>query len=72
MLDRLPLVGGLLSAGAEDRVFDTLLALGPVAVGAIAVLGRTAVTTAFAAGYVLAYVGYTAAKGAGLADYRRQ
>ncbi|MFB6121004.1 MAG: hypothetical protein ABEJ68_07820 [Halobacteriaceae archaeon] len=70
MLERVPLVGGLLSAGADDRVFDVLLAAGPAVIGAIALFGRNAVTTALAAGYVLAFFGYTAAKG--LVGYRRQ
>jgi hypothetical protein len=70
MLDRVPLVGGLLRAGASDPVYDALLVAGPVVVAALAVLGRSLATTALATAYVLTFVGYTLAKG--LADYRRQ
>lgn len=48
-------------AGSEDPVFGALLVLGPVLVVVIAVLGRTEVTVALAAGYVgflVAYIPY--------------
>jgi len=72
MLDRVPIVGDLLDAGADDRVFDALLAAGPVVVAALALLGRGIVTTALAAGYVAVFALYAVAKGVGLVDYRRQ
>lgn len=55
----LPVVGGLVRSGADDRVFDGLLFVGPFVVLAIAAFGRTAVTTGLAAGYLAVFVCYT-------------
>ncbi|WP_336036524.1 hypothetical protein [Halobacterium yunchengense] len=54
-----PVVGEVVEAGADDRVFDGLLLAGPLVVALIAVLGRTPVTVAVAAGYVAVFVAYT-------------
>ncbi|MCL7419017.1 MAG: hypothetical protein M8354_14445 [Halalkalicoccus sp.] len=39
-------------------VFDALMLAGPAVLVAIALLGRTALTTALAIAYLLAFVGY--------------
>jgi hypothetical protein len=50
-------------AGADDRVFDSLLLTGPLVIGLIAVLGRSLVTEAVAIAYIAAFVGYTLYRG---------
>ncbi|ELZ20043.1 hypothetical protein [Natrinema limicola] len=59
----LPYVGDPLEEGAEDRVFDSLLLLGPVIVALIAVLGRSALTTGIAIAYLSSFVGYVLYRG---------
>ena len=63
-LEEIPIVGGVVRSGAEDRVFDTLLLVGPVLVASVAALGRTTLTTGLAAGYLAAFVGHAAYKAA--------
>ncbi|OLZ40808.1 hypothetical protein A6E15_07300 [Natrinema saccharevitans] len=58
-----PVVGDLLESGAEDRVFDSLLLVGPALILVIAVLGRSAVTIGLAAAYVLFFVAYVLYRG---------
>ncbi|ELZ32451.1 hypothetical protein C474_06507 [Halogeometricum pallidum JCM 14848] len=58
-----PLVREIIRTGADDRVFDLLLVVGPLLVVLVALLGRSVVTTALAGGYLLAFVGYTLFKG---------
>lgn len=41
-----------------DPVFDALMLAGPAVLVAIALFGRTALTTALAVAYLLAFVGY--------------
>jgi len=60
---RVPGVGYVLSAGADDRVFDTLLLLGPPVVVLIALLHRSTVTEVIAGGYIAAFVLYTLYRG---------
>ncbi|MFB6079429.1 MAG: hypothetical protein ABEJ81_00255 [Haloferacaceae archaeon] len=62
-VESIPVVGPLLAAGADDRVFDALLLLGPVAIVAIAVLGRTTVSEAIAIVYTGGFVVYVLSKG---------
>lgn len=62
-VDRLPLIGGIVASGADDRIFDSLIVLGPVLVLAIAVAGRSWLTTALAVAYIGAFVGYVVYKG---------
>jgi len=66
-LPDLPVVSQILDAGPDDRGFDALLLAGPVVVALAAVLGRTPLTEALAAGYVASitlYVGYRGTVGA--------
>ncbi|MFB6129559.1 MAG: hypothetical protein ABEJ28_01910 [Salinigranum sp.] len=63
-VDDVPVIRYVVNAGARDRVFDLLLVLGPVFIAIIALDGRTVWSTALAAAYVLAFVGYLLYKGA--------
>lgn len=53
----------LFVTGPDDRVFDAFILVAPLVVLVIALLGRTGVTTALAAGYLLAFVGYVVSLG---------
>ena len=57
--ESLPLIGSVFRTGADDRVFDTLLILGPALLVVIALLGRQSVTIALAAGYVIVFLAHT-------------
>jgi hypothetical protein len=61
-LQEIPFVGPLLAAGADDRVFDAFLVLGPVAILVITLLGRTMVSSAIAVAYTVGFLGYIAYK----------
>ena len=58
-----PVFGVLFRLRARERMFDALVLLGPVLVALIALLGRNVLTTALAACYVLAFVGYVGYRG---------
>ncbi|MDS0474960.1 hypothetical protein [Natrinema sp. 1APR25-10V2] len=62
-LSDVPIVGDLLEAGAEDRVFDSLLLVGPLLIAVIAVVGRSPLTTAIASAYLLFFVSYVLYRG---------
>ena len=55
----LPFVSAVFEAGADDRVFDSLLLVGPLVIGLIVVLGRSLVTETVAIAYIAVFVGYT-------------
>jgi len=60
-LEDIPVVGPLLAAGADDRVFDALLVLGPVIIIAINLLGRNLAAIILAVAYTggfSVYIGY--------------
>lgn len=59
----LPIIGDLLESGAEDRVFDSLLLVGPLLILVIAVAGRSVLTTGLAAAYVVFFVAYVLYRG---------
>ncbi|WP_222918637.1 hypothetical protein [Natrinema sp. SYSU A 869] len=59
----LPLVGQVFESGAEDRVFDSLLLVGPVIILLIVAVGRSLLTTSIAVGYVLFFVAYVLYRG---------
>ncbi|RDI71609.1 hypothetical protein [Halopelagius longus] len=64
-IDDAPVLGPVLEAGADDRVFDGLLLAGPILLCALALVGRREVTTVIAAGYIAVFVGYTLHKASG-------
>ena len=55
----LPVVSYVFEAGADDRIFDSLLLIGPLVIGLIVLLGRSFVTEAVAVVYIAVFVGYT-------------
>jgi hypothetical protein len=55
----LPVVSAVVEAGADDRIFDLLLLIGPLVIGLIVLLGRSFVTEAVAVVYIAVFVGYT-------------
>ncbi|SEP95173.1 hypothetical protein [Natrinema salaciae] len=59
----IPVVGELLESGAEDRVFDSLLLVGPLLILFIAVVGRSVLTTGLAVTYVVFFVVYVLYRG---------
>jgi hypothetical protein len=61
--ENLPLVSAVLRFGAQDRALDTILLAGPLVVLTMILLGRSAVTTAIVALYVLSFVGYVVYNG---------
>ena len=54
----LPVLSSIIEAGAQDPVFDGLLMLGPILIAVVAVLGRSLLTEAVVAAYIVAFVGY--------------
>ena len=55
----LPVVSAVVEAGADDRIFDSLLLIGPLVIGLIVLVGRSVVTEAVAVVYIAVFVGYT-------------
>ena len=55
----LPVVSAVVEAGADDRIFDSLLLIGPLVIGLMVLLGRSFVTEAVAVVYIAVFVGYT-------------
>ena len=58
-----PLRQLLVEAGPADPVFNGLLLAGPVVITLITVLGRTTLTVAVVALYLLVFLGYILVKG---------
>lgn len=56
--ENVPILGELLSAGPNDRVFDSLLLVGPLLIVVIAIAGRSLPTMLLAIGYLIVFVGY--------------
>jgi hypothetical protein len=55
---------GSLSRNGRGRGFDALILCGPLLIAALALLGRSPLTIALAAGYVSVFVLYTLVKSA--------
>lgn len=64
-LEQISVIGPLLAAGADDRIFDTLLVLGPVIIVAITLLGRNSASVALAVAYTTGFIAYILYKGVG-------
>jgi len=58
-LSDVPVVSSVFEAGADNRVFDLLLLLGPLVIGLVVVLGRSFVTEVLAVAYISVFVTYT-------------
>jgi len=59
----LPVVSSVFEAGADNRVFDSLLLVGPFVIGVIVVLDRSFVTAVLAVAYIAVFVTYTLYRG---------
>lgn len=57
-LDDAPVLGAVIAAGPDDRVFDALVVAGPLVIGLVAVLGRSPPTVGLAAAYLATFCGY--------------
>lgn len=59
----IPGVASVIEAGAEDRVFDALLLVGPLVIVLVALLHRSILTEIVAGGYIAVFVLYTLYQG---------
>ncbi|WP_123539265.1 hypothetical protein [Halosimplex salinum] len=59
----LPVLSSVFEAGADDRVFDSLLLVGPLVIGVIILLERSLITEALALAYIAVFVVYTLYRG---------
>lgn len=59
----IPVVSYVFEAGADDRVFDSLLLVGPLVIGLIVLLKRSVFTEILAVTYITAFVVYTLYRG---------
>ncbi|WP_135827234.1 hypothetical protein [Halorussus ruber] len=59
----LPVVGTVFRLGAQDRVLDSFLLLGPIVILSFVVLGRNAFTISVTGAYLLSFIGYVLYKG---------
>ncbi|QGN06027.1 hypothetical protein Hrd1104_01115 [Halorhabdus sp. CBA1104] len=59
----LPIVGTVYESGADDRIFDGLLLVGPLVVVVIAALGRSLLTELLAVAYLVVFLGYVLYRG---------
>jgi hypothetical protein len=55
----LPVVSTVFDSGADDRVFDTLLLIGPLVILLVAAAGRTVVTELLVTAYLAVFIGHT-------------
>lgn len=55
-LGDLPVFSYVLGAEADTRVFDSLLLVGPLVIGLVAILGRSLVTEVLAVVYIAVFV----------------
>jgi hypothetical protein len=62
-LRTLPVVSTVFEAGANDRVFDSLLLVGPLVIGAVVVLGRSPITEVLAIAYITVFLAYVLYRG---------
>lgn len=59
----LPVISSVSEAGADDRIWDFLLLIGPVVLGLVVVFGRSVFTESVASGYLVVCVSYVLYKG---------
>lgn len=63
-LGDLPVISTVFEAGADNRIFDSLLLLGPFVIILIIVLNRSLVTEALVVAYLGVFVTYVLYRGA--------
>lgn len=61
--DRWPVIGKVIEAGPDDRIFDGLLVVGPLIILLLAALGRSPLTMGIGATYIAAFVLYVLYRG---------
>jgi hypothetical protein len=59
----LPVVSHVFDSGADDRVFDSLLLVGPLVIASIAALPRSLVTEFLAAAYLVVFLTHVLYRG---------
>ena len=62
-LRNFPVISYVFEAGADDRIFDSLLLVGPLVIGMIVVLDRSLFTEALAVVYIAVFVTYVLYRG---------
>lgn len=62
-LRNLPIVSYVFEAGADDRIFDSLLLIGPLVIGLIVLLKRSLFTEVLAVAYIAVFITYTLYQG---------
>lgn len=67
-LSDLPEIAFGFDAGPEDRIFDSLLVLGPLIIGLVIVLNRSIFTEALAIAYIGVFLTYVLYQGVGPGD----
>ena len=61
--ENLPYIGAVFRFGASDRVLDSFLLLGPVAILASVAIGRNPLTASLAGLYIVLFLAYVAYNG---------
>lgn len=59
----LPVVSHVFESGADDRVFDSLLLVGPLVIAVVALFGRSLLTELLAGAYIGTFVAYVLYRG---------
>jgi len=57
-VDDVPIVSSVVDAGPSDRVFDSLLLVGPLVIGLVVLLGTNVLTRVIAGAYIGLFVAY--------------
>ncbi len=62
-LGELPFISYVFEAGADNRIFDSLLLFGPLVIGLVVILGRSFITESIAVAYIAVFVAYVLYQG---------
>lgn len=62
-LREIPVISYGFDAGADDRVFDSLLLVGPLVIGVVVLLKRSLFTEALAVAYIAVFLTYALYQG---------
>jgi uncharacterized membrane protein YuzA (DUF378 family) len=62
-MTEIPVISAVSEAGADDRVFDVLLLLGPLVIGLIVIFKQSLVTEVLAVAYISTFVTYVLHRG---------
>lgn len=61
--DDLPIISTVFEVGADDRLFDSLLLLGPLVIVVVVAAGRSTATELLALAYITVFLGYVLYRG---------